>query len=62
MSPMTNEIKCYICMISCIFIEQIFMVVYTMSKCTSHNCLIMKMKEKKKTLSLSSVSVNIQFL
>lgn len=48
MSPMTNEIKCYICMISCIFIEQIFMVVYTMSKCTSHNCLIMKMKEKKK--------------
>lgn len=29
MSLMTNEIKCYICMISCIFIEQIFIVVYT---------------------------------
>lgn len=29
MSLMTNEIKCYICMISCIFIKQIFMVVYT---------------------------------
>lgn len=29
MSLMTNEIKCYICMISCIFIELIFMVVYT---------------------------------
>ena len=51
MSPMTNEIKCYICMISCIFIEQIFMVVYTLSKCTSHNCLIMKMKEKKNTVT-----------
>lgn len=29
MSVMTNEIKCYICMISCIFIKLIFMVVYT---------------------------------
>lgn len=29
MSLMTNEIKCYICMISCTFMEQIFMVVYT---------------------------------
>lgn len=25
---MTNEINCYICMISCIFMKQIFMVVY----------------------------------
>ena len=29
MSLVTNEIKCYICMIPCIFMEQIFMVVYT---------------------------------
>lgn len=29
LSLMTYEIKCYVCMISCTFIKQIFMVVYT---------------------------------
>lgn len=45
MSPVTNEIKCYICMISCIFVKQIFMIVYTECMYVS-SCLMMTMKNK----------------
>lgn len=61
MSLMTNEIKCYICMISCIFIEQIFIVVYTEYMYVTLTLFNYENEKKKKKLSLSSVNINIQF-